>query len=351
MPTSVSVLHHEVLLSNYVQHWTPPKENWFLADEFFPTLRVDKESNLYKKINQSTFQQTAETVIGPDGDVAEVQYYLDPDGQYRCKAHGLEGVIDHYDRSRADDVVLYEQLQTDVPMVVLKNSLELEAFTRLRSTANLGTSYKVLNGDELFDNYASLISNPVLELRRACERIISQIGRKPNKVSIDFLVWRAIQFNPAVQAIAPVHTTPAGLQHINPKMLEEKLQDVLEPNSIRITFGRRETKRGPQQGAKKSWAGPDIVIAYLEEPSLKSVGACHCFAFAGDNTGDGAGAGDPIAVYSYPDPKRGADGSTVVRVRTNRDYQIVKTESLFVLKNVVDYADADLYGTDLEAVA
>ena len=37
----------------------------------------------------------------------------------------------------------------------------------------------VLAPEELFDNYVSLESNPVLQLRRACEKIISQIGRRP----------------------------------------------------------------------------------------------------------------------------------------------------------------------------
>src|SRR5262249_55015421 len=152
------------------------------------------------------------------GDVAEVQFYVDPDGQYRCRAHALEGVIDHYDRARSDDILQYEQLQTDIPMLVLANSLELEAIGSLRNIANLGASYKVLGSDELFDNYLSLSSNPVLEIRRACERIISQIGRKPNRMGFDFLTWRAMQFNPAMQAIAPVHTTPAGLQIITPEM-------------------------------------------------------------------------------------------------------------------------------------
>lgn len=350
MATSNSVLHRDVLLSGYVQRWTPPQDNWFLSDWYYPTLKVDKESNLYKRINQSTFQQTAETVVSADGDVAEVQFYVDPDGQYRCRAHALEGVIDHYDRARADDILQYEQLQTDIPMLVLANSLELEAIAALRNVANLGTSYKFLGPDELFDNYLSLASNPVLELRRACERIISQIGRKPNRMSFDFLAWRAMQFNPAMQAIAPVHTTPAGLQIITPAMLEKKLEDVLEPNSIKVTFGRYETKRGPQQGNKRSWLGADVPIAYVEEPSLKSIGAMHRFAFVGKNSpGDDGNPADTIGVYTYPKPERGPDGSTIVRVRTNVDYKIVKTESLFVLKNVVDITNLDLYNGELLA--
>jgi hypothetical protein len=348
MPISHGVLHRDVLLSNYVQMWTPPKENWFLADWFFPTMRVDKESNLYKRINQSTWQQTAETVVGPDGEVAEVQFYVDPDGQYRCRAHALEGVIDHYDRSRTDDVIQYEQLQTDIPMVVLANSLELEALSTLRDPARLKTSYKVLAPNELFDNYTSLTSNPVLEMRKACEVVISEIGRKPNRVGIDFLTWRAMQFNPAMQAIAPVHTTPAGLQTITVAMLEKKLEDVLEPGSIKITFGRYETRRGPNQGRKRSWLGADIPICYVEPPSLKSLGATQKFAFTGKNSpADDGNPADTIGAYTYPMPSRGPDGSTIVRVRTNTAFDVVKTESLFVLKNVVDTTNTDLYRNEL----
>ena len=349
MPTSVPVLHRDVLLSNYVQCWEAPKTNWYLSNWFFPILRVDKESNLYKRINQSTWQQTAETIVGPDGDVAEVQFYVDPDGQYRCRAHALEGVIDHYDRARADDILQYEQLQTDIPMAVLANSLELEGFGALRDPANLGTSYKVLGPDELFDNYTSAKSNPVFQLRTACETIISQIGRKPNRMGFDFLTWRAMQFNPAMQQIAPVHTTPAGLQMVTVEMLEKKLEDVLEPGSIKITFGRYETRRGPQQGGKKSWIGADVPIAYVEPPSLKSVGATHRFAFTGKNSpADDGNPLDIIGAYTYPKPERGPDGSTIVRVRTNSQHKVTKTESLFVLKGVVNTANTDLYRAELD---
>ena len=62
MATSNSALHRDALLSNYVQRWTPPTENWYLSDWFFPQLKVDKESNLWKRINQSTFQQVAEPI-------------------------------------------------------------------------------------------------------------------------------------------------------------------------------------------------------------------------------------------------------------------------------------------------
>jgi hypothetical protein len=348
MAMSSAVLHRDVLLSTYVQHWVAPKDNWYVSDHFFPALRVDKESNLWKRVNQATWQQTAETVVGPDGEVAEVTFYFDPDGQYRCRAHALEGVIDHYDRARADDVVQYEQLQTDIPMVVLANTLELEALSTLRNPANLGASYKVLGPAELFDNYESIRSNPVLEIRKACEYIISQIGRKPNRTAIDFLTWRAMQFNPAMQAIAPVHTTPAGLQTITPRMLEEKLEDVLEPGSIKITFGRYETRRGPNQGRKLSWLGADIPIAYTEPPSLKAIGATQKFAFTGKNSpSDEGNPADTIGAYTYPMPQRGPDGSTIVRVRTNTCYMVVKTESLFVLKNVVDTTNLDLYRGEL----
>ncbi len=354
--SNTPALHHNVLLSAYAQAWTPPQDlTWYLADELFRPIPVDKETNDYKIINQSTYQQLADTIVGADGDVAEVQFYVDLDGTYKAKAHALDGVIDHLERQKADDILEYEKRQADVPLTVLTNTLEYDAMQVVRNTANLGTSYRALASDELFDNYSSLDSNPVLILREACEAIISAAGRLPNFMAIDFLVWRAMKFNPAVQAIAPVHTMPAGLQEITVEMLEKKLEDVLRPKSIRITYGRYETARGPVLPAnskKKSWLGSDVVIAFNQDVSRSSLGAAQQFRFTGQNAGDESiqteNPGSPIGIYTFPAQHRGQKGSTIVRAITNRDYRVTRTSSLFVLKQCVDITNTTLYRNELD---
>ena len=359
--TSQSILHHDVLLSNYVQHWTPPQKedgvDWYLHDELFPVVPVDKASNVFKVINQSTFMQTARAIVGAKGDVTTVQAYYDPEGNYVVRPYALDGVIDYRERAIADDVAMYEQLNTDLPMTVLENSLETDAYAEILNTANLGSNYEVVGNDDMFDNYASLTGNPLLYIRKKCEKVMNVTGRKPKLVIFDRLVLRALKFHPAVQMIAPIHTVPAGLQEITIKMIEEKLADVLNPGSIRVAHFRYDSSSVPKaQGvlAPKSAIGPNLVIVHAEGTSRQDISATKQFAFTGNMdvqgsrlTGESHDAAAPIAAYTYPIYGQGQMGAIGVRVITNRVFKVVRPTSLFVALGVVDKNNAANYGSEL----
>lgn len=359
MAMANNVLHHEVLLSTYAQRWTPPQEDWLLADEIFPEVPVDKPFDAFKKINQSVFMQTAATEVGPSGDVAQVEAAYDPDGTFKTKPHAIEGKIDLLESETADDVAMYEQNQLDLPMSVLKNTLEVEAWSKLfTDIQSYSDSYENVDAGEMFDVIGPN-SNPILYIRKKCEIIMGEIGRKPNRLALDYLAWRALIFNPASQQIAPVHTVPAGLQHLTIEMVEEKLKDVLEPKSIRITRFRRETARGAVSQAnskKRSVIGPNMVIAYVEPPSRNSVSALQKFAFVGkrariNDVNFDLVNGDPrapIGVYSYPMPNKGQQGSIIVKVITNVTYDLVRPQSIFVSLGVVDKTNESLYRKALQ---
>jgi hypothetical protein len=370
MATLNNVLHHDVLLTQYVQHWTPPKDVlWYTSDLTFPIVPVDKASNVYKVINQQTFMQTAPSVVGPRGDVGTVQAYYDPEGSYRTVPYALDGVIDHLERDEADDVALYEQLQTDLPMVVIRNNMELDSFNVLLNSANLGTNFENVAAGDMFDNYGSLTGNPILYIWAKCHKIMSITGRKVNFVGLDRMAWRSMQFHPAVQQIAPVHTTPAGLQAITVEMLEERLKDVIEKGAIKIMHFRYDRQRGPKATnviVPRSAIGPNLVIGRMDPTSREDISATKQFAFTGLKdvvngaslvASDGQGndvpltpsqAAAPISAFTYPMFSKGQRGATGVRVLTNRDFRVTRSTSLFVSFGIVDKTNTGLYGTELQ---
>lgn len=367
MATSQNVLHLDALLTNYVQHWTPPTDvPWYMHDELFPAAPVDKASNVYKVVNQSTFMQTAPAVVGPRGDVGTVQAYYDPNGSYVTSPYALDGVIDHLERDESDDVAIYEQLQTDLPTVVLKNTMEVDAYGQMFTTANLGSNYETTAAGDMFDNYGSLTGNPILYIRMKCEKIMGITGRKVNLCVIDRLVWRAMQFHPAVQQIAPVHTTPAGLQAISVEQLEEKLKDVMQKGAIKISHFRYDKTRGPKaQSSLLTTAaiGPNLILGYMEKaPSRQDISATKQFAFLGPKdlvngatlltpTGENIPPeimAAPMGAFTYPIFDKGQRGATGVRVLTNRAFKVTRPTSLWVSFGVVDKTNTSLYGTELQ---
>lgn len=366
MATSQSVLHHDVLLSGYVQHWKPPKDvPWYLHDELFPQVPVDKASNVYKVINQSTFMKTAKAAVGPRGDVSVVQAYYDPEGSYKAIPYALDGVIDHLERDEADDVALYEQLATDLPMVVLMNSLELDAYNAAFNTTNLGSNYETTAASDMFDNYTSLTGNPMLYIRQKCEKIMNVTGRKVNFIAFDRLVWRALQHNPAVLAFVAVHAVGNPLQLLTIEMFEKKLEDVMEKGALHISHFRYDPSRMPLAQSSLSphaAISSNMIIARLDPMSREDISATKQFAFTGKRdvlSGARLAAPDggelpamvataPISAFTYPIFAQGQRGGTGVRVLTNRDFRVTRSTSLWVSFGVVDKTNTALYGTELQ---
>jgi len=346
MAIANSQLHKDVPLTGYVQAWKPPQTDWFMREKIFPLLTVDKATNIYRVIDQGTMMQVVDANVGANGRVKEVDFGIGSDGQYRCVPRALEGRIDHYERKQADDQIQYEQRKTDIPMLVLTNTLEKVALVdTLRPTANLGTSYKTLDPTgELFDDYGSGDSDPINEFLVACDRIMTVIGHKPNTVVIDRLVWRAISQHPAVLNRVLGGATTSALARITIKQFEQLLEDVLEPGSINVTRFRYNNVTEPGTKTNISAIGPDISISFTEPPSMDSVGAAHEFSFVGE------GDDEPIGVYTFEDPKQGVDGSTIVRVRKSCDFKLAKLDAMYVLKDCVDVADAK-YASQLVSVA
>lgn len=348
MSIAGSVLHKNQPLTNYAIAWTPPQKDFFIRGDFFPRLDVDKDSNLVRSIDQGSMMQIYDAEAGPGGLVKEVSFGVGPDQQYKCQPYALEGIINYYEREQADNVLQYEKRQTAIPLSLLGFKLEKKAVDYLRTAGNYGGNTKTLASTELWDAYDQTTSNPIDELIAALEKVLLDIGRKCNRLVFDKMVWRVIRRHPALLQAAPVHTTPAGLQVITKDGLEKILEEWLEPGSIKIVLGRYNSQPLPNNGVgaplpvttKKSFIGADVVMGYVEPPSLDSVGFAHEFVFAGLD------GNDPIAVYEFDDPKVAPKGGLRVRVMTSADYRIMRPASGYILKGVVDVTNAQ-YGSQL----
>ncbi len=354
-------LHHAVLLSQYAQDWRPPQKDYYVVPDLFPIVGVDKEFNDFLKINPSTWRQSAKSLVNSAGDVSTVDYFRDPDGSYKAKPYGLRGVIDLKDRAAADDILGYEQLKTDVPLVTLHNDLEKDGLAVATNTANLGMSYENVFASDMFDNLGS--GNPVLYIERKCAKIKRTTGFKVTDIVIDDLTWRAIKWHPTTQQFLPVHTTPAALQLLSPKWLEEKLAEVVEPGAIKITSFRLEHLRAPVAASSsdlRSALGPNMIIAYNSKGTSRADwSGFKCFSWTGESdpeTGLKLEGGDefdpkaPVGVFTFPMPYMGQRGSIAVQVITNRAFVVGRTESIFVSLGVVDKNNASLYGTELSGL-
>ena len=361
MPNTQGSLHHAVLLSQYAQDWRPPQKDYYRVPDLFPVVPVDKEFDDFLRINSSTWRQTSKSMVSASGDVSTVDFFRDADGSYKAKPYALRGMIDLKERAASDDILGYEKLKTDVPLVTLHNDLEVDGMAAALTVASLGSSYEVVAAGEMFDNLTGLNANPVLYIERKCAKIKRTTGFKVNCCVMDDLVWRAIKWHPTTQQFLPVHTTPAALQLLSPEWLEEKLGEVMEKGAIKITSLRLEAKRAPVVSTSsdlRSLIGPNLIIAYNQPgTSRQDWSGFKCFSWTGANAkidgvdmkleGEGFDPKAPVGVFTFPMPWLGQRGSVAVQVITNRAFAVGRLESIFVAFACVDATNTSLYGVEL----
>ena len=128
-----------------------PQKNFFIRGDFYPRLDVDKDANIVRSIDQGSMMQIYDAAAGPNGTVKEVSFGVGPDQQYKCQPLALEGIINHYEREQADDVLQYDKRQTGIPRLLLEFALEKKSVDSLRTAANYGPNAKTLGPNELFD--------------------------------------------------------------------------------------------------------------------------------------------------------------------------------------------------------
>ena len=360
MATPQGALHHAVLLSQFAQDWRPPQQDYYMVPELFPVVTVGKEFDDFLRINSSTWRQTSGSLVSASGDVSTVDFFRDTDGTYRAKPYALRGIIDLKERAAADDIVRYEQLKTEVPLVTLHNDLEVDGLRVALTKANLGTSYETVPGDQMFDNLFGA-ANPVLYIERKCARIKRSTGFKVTDVILDDLTWRAIKWHPTTLQWLGVHNDSPGYQLLTPKILEEKLAEVMEPGAVKVTCFRLENARAPvtlDNSDIRAPMGPHLIISYNQKnTSQTDWSGFKCFSWTGESdseTGLKFEGGDdfdpkaPIGVFTFPMPSHGQRGSIAVQVVTNRAFVVGRKESIFVAFDCVDKNNAALYGNELK---
>ena len=279
---------------------------------------------------------------GQDG-LEEVDFELTTDLHYQALPFGIETVIDYVENAASDPVIDYTSRKTQDAKFKFFNSIENIAVSALRNPSVITFGRNLTNAERL-DNYMSSASNPILQLEMLIASIENDVGKKPNVIGIDQLVWKyGFKMHPYAISRSPVHVPPAVMGS-GAKMTTNLLEEILdlEPGTIVIYKHRFNPRRkGESTGAvRMSHLGSDIVGAYVQDPNLYNVG----FGFETAFTGLGELPDDyPFAVLTFDDPKRGLYGSTRVRIVSLVNWTVTRPASIYRMTNTVDLTDTAKY--------
>lgn len=344
-----SQLHVSVPLTDLAVAYRQDLKN-FLWSKLLPPKVVSKRTDLIRQINKGNLLRLREMRSGKGGGVTEIQFQIDPNLSFNCVDYAAEAVLSNTEAAEADSILEYEAEQVYHTVVAMENWIEKLTITdTLRNTAIM-TQNVTLTPSAYWDNYNSLDSDPVEDLKVACLKVFLATGHMPNMIVMHALVWDRVQRHPKTLARGAVN--PSGNAIVTLPQFAAILG--VEPDAIQITANYYNSALENQTPTYRAQIGPDTIVAFCAPPSDRSYSLGYSFQF---NASSVAGSGEiikdlesPFAVYEFPDVGlRDVRGATIHRIVGGLDQKVLVPEAGYVLKSCVDGANQARYGEYLLA--
>ena len=306
-----------------------PSNIGLMRNKFFPRKPVANLSNNIRQIAREQLLRLYPMTSGEGGKVGKVQFGTGPTQTYNATVFALEARLDNLEMGNADAELQYQLNLSQAPMWALNFGLEKLAITdTLRSTANL-TQNTTLASNAYWNLYTSPKSDPLNDLQVACMRVFSQCQQKVNRLMMDHMVWQKLMSHPNVISRVLFNSKNTGAI-LTPSILEDILSPWMQPGSIIIYSGRYNNGAEGEPEALKSFLGPDVLVAFVDQPGPMSFGMGYEFAWNGLN-GD-----DPFLVLQFPLNEAGALGSNVLRYISAVNYYVTNPKAAYLIKGAVD---------------
>jgi hypothetical protein len=192
LPTSRDV-HVDQMLTNVSIAYT---NQAYIADEMFPLLPVQKQSNIIPAYSQSYWFRDEARMAGPGAEVPLAEYAVTTDDTYFCNRHRLGRLI--YDEVRSNADAPFDLDREATLFLTDKMMLRREVnFVTQHFTTGKWTTDKTGGTDfTQWSNYAG--SSPVVDVAAYKDTVEALIGREPNKFTVGKQVYIQLKNHPDV---------------------------------------------------------------------------------------------------------------------------------------------------------
>lgn len=251
-------LHIDRLLTNYSQRYKNPQ---FVNEILFPTVRVQKESDLYAVYGLEMFN-VYESKRANGGRSNEVDWTLTND-RYACEQYSLSDIVTDRDIQNADKPIT---IQMDT-MEFLQDTLDLsKEYNAAQIARNAGTyvngNTEALSGTSQWNDYTN--STPLKDFSTMQTAVFSASRKMPNVIVIPQQVALVLANHPQILDLR---------KYTDPNLLTNSgLPNVLQGMKVvEAGAGYNTANLGQASQLADVW-GKDVIIAYTENgPKLKSL--------------------------------------------------------------------------------
>jgi len=177
--------------------------SFYIADEVFPPVASDKQSNIYVKYNRGDFFQGTEdapTGVGgalvraPGDETHKVGYRVDMTNTFFCINYAIGVDIPDELRSNADSVFQLDMEAVRLATEILTIRREIEWVGKAFRTTIWGSDHTGGTDFTKFNDYGG--SDPFTEFEDDLDAVELATGKRPNKLVMGPTVWRRLKHHP-----------------------------------------------------------------------------------------------------------------------------------------------------------
>lgn len=166
-------------------------QNTTIAGTIAPTVRVDKQGDLYSIFSRADAFRLEAAERSPGAEANKVTRSISSDS-YFAKNYALKLPITLEDRENADPVFRQNLWNDGAEYLTDKLLLgwEVRVAALVNATANVGSSAGVSSG---WDTAAS--SDPIGDIHTAMDNVQDLTGQRPNRLTLGLDAWRSLRRN------------------------------------------------------------------------------------------------------------------------------------------------------------
>lgn len=218
----------------------------FVAARVFPSIPVNKQSDVYASYDRSFFTRSEMQVRAPGTETSGIGYSIDMTNTYYAPVYGIHHDIDDQVRSNADTVI---QPDRDATLLLTHQALLKEeiAWVSTYFTTGVWTNDKTgvasAPGANQFLQWNNASSTPIEDIREYKRTIAELTGFEPNKLVLGRAVYDALVDHPDIVDRIKGGSSTGNPAIVNLRLLAQlfEVEEVLVANAIKNTADEGQT--------------------------------------------------------------------------------------------------------------
>lgn len=247
-------LHIDVALSNMAIGYRP---EGFIADMIFPTVQVQKQSDLYTVFDRASRTRSENDLRAPGTAATKVTENIGS-GTYFAKNYALASGVWLEDKANADPILLSRLLNGKSTLLLDKLLLGME-----KRVANLVCSGSNVGSYSAVSSAWTGAGNPIGNINAAIDNVHYSNGVRPNRIVFGVEAWKSFRRNSDVRGLIFGTNNGGGYPNVAQVAQLLDVDEVLIGGAFANT-----TQEGQTESLASIWKDNVLVYYAPDAPSM-----------------------------------------------------------------------------------